>query len=69
MFSAEGKTRLRVLFMFLAIVWVIVGLFYGWPVWLWLSLAGLSLIMPWLIMFAVVEWQIRWRTKPPSKRD
>ncbi|SDW61834.1 hypothetical protein SAMN05216215_1004155 [Saccharopolyspora shandongensis] len=63
MLSSEQKTRLRVLSVVVAAIWVALGLIYQWPMWLWIGLAFVSLLAPSLTAYGVVEWHLRTRTR------
>ncbi|MEU5853133.1 hypothetical protein [Saccharopolyspora shandongensis] len=63
MLSGEQKTRLRVLSVVVAAIWVVLGLIYQWPMWLWIGLAFVSLLAPSLIAYGIVEWNLRKRTR------
>ncbi|GAA4838873.1 hypothetical protein GCM10025787_19200 [Saccharopolyspora rosea] len=44
---------------FVAAVWVVLGVTNGWPVWGWLVLALVSLVAPSLVVLGITEWNLR----------
>lgn len=59
MLNSEQKARLRVLSVFVAAVWVVLGVTNGWPAWVWLVLALVSLVAPSLVVVGITEWSLR----------
>jgi hypothetical protein len=63
MLSIDQKARLRALSVIAAVIWVVLGLVYQWPVWLWSGLAVVSLLGPSLAAWGIVEWNLRKRPR------
>lgn len=56
MLNEDQKIRVRVLFVLAAMVCAAIGVFSGWPLWVWIPLSALLLIAPTLISYALAEW-------------
>ncbi|WP_190818284.1 hypothetical protein [Saccharopolyspora pogona] len=62
MLSSDQKARLRALSLIVAVIWVVLGVVFSWPLWLWIGLGVVSLLAPSLIAWGLVEWNLRERS-------
>lgn len=58
MVSDQHKAMIRAASVLAAVVWAVLGLFGGWPHWLWSLLALFSLVGPSLVVHGVHEWNL-----------
>ncbi|MER7010824.1 hypothetical protein ABT324_05275 [Saccharopolyspora sp. NPDC000359] len=47
--NQDQRTVVKVLSVFGALIWVLLGLRYGWPAWLWIALVVLTIVGPWAV--------------------
>lgn len=47
--NQDQRTVVKVLSVFGALIWVLLGLRYGWPAWLWIALVVLTIAGPWAV--------------------
>ncbi|MHA6802626.1 hypothetical protein [Salinifilum ghardaiensis] len=59
MLSEDQKTRLRVLSTGAALVWIVLGLISGWPTWVWIVLAVVSVLAPTILAYVQAERVLR----------
>ncbi|MFC7343053.1 hypothetical protein [Saccharopolyspora griseoalba] len=69
MLTTDQKTQIRVLSVMLAVACAVLGLVYGWPLWLWIALVVVLLLAPSLIAYGVVEWNLRKRQPNPQVQE
>lgn len=59
MLSEDQRTRLRVLCIGAALVWIALGLVSGWPAWVWIALAVASAFVPPIVAYVQAERVLR----------
>lgn len=69
MLNSDQRTTLRVLSIGAAVVWVILGLSMGWPLWLWIGLAVVSLVAPPLANTVLAERALRAGARQSAPSD
>ncbi|MDA3626941.1 hypothetical protein OU415_15965 [Saccharopolyspora sp. WRP15-2] len=47
--NRDQRTAVKVVSVIGALIWVVLGLRYGWPAWLWIGLVGLTIAGPWVV--------------------
>lgn len=69
MVTADQKAKLRVLSIVLAAACAVLGVVYGWPMWLWIGLVVVLLLAPTLIAYGLVEWSLRKKPRAPLQEE
>ncbi|MER7079518.1 hypothetical protein, partial [Saccharopolyspora kobensis] len=47
--NQDQRTAVKVVSVIGALIWVLLGLRYGWPAWLWVTLVVLTIAGPWAV--------------------
>jgi hypothetical protein len=57
--NREQRGVVKAMSVIAALLWVGLGLRYGWPAWLWLALVIATIVAPWLVIWRFRRWRER----------
>jgi hypothetical protein len=57
--NREQRGAVKAVSAIAALLWVGLGLRYGWPFWLWLALVIATIVAPWLVFWQFRRWRDR----------
>lgn len=57
--NREQRGVVKAVAVIAALLWIVLGFRFGWPMWLWLALVVLTLAAPWLVFWQYRSWQDR----------
>ncbi|PKW14619.1 hypothetical protein [Saccharopolyspora spinosa] len=57
--NREQRGVVKAVAVIAALLWIVLGLRFGWPMWLWFALVVLTLAAPWLVFWRYRSWKER----------
>ncbi|MGP4020149.1 hypothetical protein [Saccharopolyspora sp. 5N708] len=55
--NREQRGVVKAVSVIAALLWVVLGLRFGWPFWLWIALVIATIVAPWLVIWRYRRWR------------
>ncbi|GAA4613179.1 hypothetical protein [Saccharopolyspora hordei] len=64
--NQDQRTAVKIVSVIAALIWVVLGLRFGWPTWLWIALVVLTIAGPWVVSWWLLG-RVGQKPAPPQQ--